>query len=280
MKEEDLKPSSSNNLEANSDFKPVLHGNTECDLDENARFDKSLLELKELSSQLHYAAKYCENSFLKSKEKKMVMENTKEYICRALVTVVDHLGSVSANLESQLLGKQQFFDSEHRMICLQQRLSTCQEYTQKLTLSRLCQSDNLRKHHTRYISLPTSDIEKSSNVSREVDDSLDPKTTLKYSLDATKEIPLFLYANAQKPLLTKLSESDVNCAKKFSIELSSAGLKFPAVLPIRDTFLISIPRNPSFHFQETKKLGRKEQNRKSLQLPWRKSHKIHQGVTT
>ncbi|PIA64941.1 hypothetical protein AQUCO_00100422v1 [Aquilegia coerulea] len=152
MKEE-LKPSTSNNSEANSDFIPVLHGNTECEFDENARFDKSLLELKDLSSQLHYAAKYCETSFLKSQEKKMVMENTKEYICRALVTVVDHLGSVSANLEGQLLGKQQVFDSEHKMVCLQQRLLTCQEYAQKLTLCRLCRSDNFQRHHTRYISL-------------------------------------------------------------------------------------------------------------------------------
>ncbi|PIA64940.1 hypothetical protein AQUCO_00100422v1 [Aquilegia coerulea] len=252
MKEE-LKPSTSNNSEANSDFIPVLHGNTECEFDENARFDKSLLELKDLSSQLHYAAKYCETSFLKSQEKKMVMENTKEYICRALVTVVDHLGSVSANLEGQLLGKQQVFDSEHKMVCLQQRLLTCQEYAQKLTLCRLCRSDNFQRHHTRYISLPTSDIEKSRDVLREVDDSFVPKTTPEYHLDAKKEIPLFLYTNAQKPLLTKLSVSDVNCVEKFSIDMSSAGLisglRFPAVLPVRDTFLISIPRNPSFHFQ-------------------------------
>lgn len=48
------------------------------------------------------------------------MENTKEYICRALVTFVDHLGSVSANLEDQLLNIKQVQDTEARVNCLQQ----------------------------------------------------------------------------------------------------------------------------------------------------------------
>lgn len=48
------------------------------------------------------------------------MENTKEYICRAVVTVVDHLGSVSANLECQLSQTDAFSDTELRIDSLNQ----------------------------------------------------------------------------------------------------------------------------------------------------------------
>lgn len=48
------------------------------------------------------------------------MENTKEYICRAVVTVVDHLGSVSANLECQLSQADGFSDTELRIDSLNQ----------------------------------------------------------------------------------------------------------------------------------------------------------------
>ncbi|KAF9617992.1 hypothetical protein IFM89_039307 [Coptis chinensis] len=188
----------------------------ECEFDADARFGKSLLELKDLSSQLHCAANYCEMSFLKSTEKKMVLENTKEYICRALVTVVDHLGSVSANLEGQFLANKQFSDTECRMSCLQQ--------------------------------VATPDLEKSKDAYRDVDDSLVFRTTEKYHLDTGKEMPLILYTSAQKPSLTKLSSANVSCVQKVTTD-SSSGLKLPPVLPVCDPFLISIPRNPSFHFQ-------------------------------
>lgn len=49
-----------------------------------------------------------------------VVENTKEYICRAVVTVVDHLGSVSANLECQLSQADGFSDTELRIDSLNQ----------------------------------------------------------------------------------------------------------------------------------------------------------------
>ncbi|XP_039138072.1 probable protein ABIL5 [Dioscorea cayenensis subsp. rotundata] len=64
---------------------------------------KSLQELKELRSQLHNAADHCETLFLKAKQKKIVMENTKSYLCQAIVTVIDHLGTVSSKLEQRML---------------------------------------------------------------------------------------------------------------------------------------------------------------------------------
>jgi hypothetical protein len=48
------------------------------------------------------------------------MENTKEYICRAMVTVVDHLGNVSSNLEGLISHTNAFSDAEIRIQCLKQ----------------------------------------------------------------------------------------------------------------------------------------------------------------
>lgn len=49
-----------------------------------------------------------------------VVENTKEYLCRAVVTVVDHLGSVSANLECRISKTNSFSDAELRIDSLKQ----------------------------------------------------------------------------------------------------------------------------------------------------------------
>ncbi|GMH23809.1 hypothetical protein Nepgr_025652 [Nepenthes gracilis] len=70
--------------------------------DDALRFHNSLQELRGLRSHIHHAADYCEMAFLKSKDKKTLMDNTKEYICRAVVTVVDHIGTVSHNLNCRL----------------------------------------------------------------------------------------------------------------------------------------------------------------------------------
>jgi len=48
------------------------------------------------------------------------MENTKEYICRAIVTVVDHLGNVSATLEGLISQTNAFSEAESRIQCLKQ----------------------------------------------------------------------------------------------------------------------------------------------------------------
>ncbi|KAL2500826.1 putative protein ABIL5 [Forsythia ovata] len=74
----------------------------EAQADNATQFNNSLQELKDLSSQLHNAADYCQSTFLNAKHKGIVVENTKEYVCKAVVIIVDHLGSISSNLEYTL----------------------------------------------------------------------------------------------------------------------------------------------------------------------------------
>ncbi|KAF8407063.1 hypothetical protein HHK36_006188 [Tetracentron sinense] len=218
-------------------------------------------ELRDLRSQLHYAADYCEMAFFKAKQKKMVMENTKEYICRAVVTVVDHLGSASANLESRLSQNNEFSETELRINCLKQKLLLCEQYTHKLDLNNVRWDANYPRYHPRYISA-IRNPEKSNGVLREADDSVAADIMYKYKLDKKEEVPLFLYTTyAQKPSLAKISTSDTG-AKKLG---TNSGFELSTLLPIRDS-----PSTPSkarrpFNFQGTRKLGRGAVDRKPVQ---------------
>lgn len=49
-----------------------------------------------------------------------IVENTKEYICRAVVTMVDHLGNVSSNLTSLLSQASSITNIELRINSLKQ----------------------------------------------------------------------------------------------------------------------------------------------------------------
>ncbi|XP_058763903.1 probable protein ABIL5 [Vicia villosa] len=90
----------------------------------------------------------------KSKKKLIlcVMENTKEYICRAMVTVVDHLGNVSSNLEGLISHTNSFSDAEIKIQCLKQRLFSCEQYADKLSISNMQWREKLPRFHTRYLS--------------------------------------------------------------------------------------------------------------------------------
>ncbi|KAL8223242.1 hypothetical protein R6Q57_020641 [Mikania cordata] len=124
------------------------------------KFSQSLQELKDLCSQLHAAAGYSESTFLNSNHKHLVVENTKEYVCRAVVAVVDHLGSVSANLfhnisdaETDTLSK-----TEVKIGLLKQKLFVCQEYSNKLAQAKLTRRAEIPRYNSRYTISPVSNV--------------------------------------------------------------------------------------------------------------------------
>ncbi|XP_010249691.1 PREDICTED: probable protein ABIL5 isoform X2 [Nelumbo nucifera] len=207
-----------------------LAGKMDSDSDDDARFEKSMQELRDLRSQLHYAADYCEKAFLNAKQRKKVIENTKEYICKAVVTVVDHLGSISTNLECQISKNNEVPESELRIDCLKQRLLVCDQYTHKLALTEVRWSKNLPVHHPRYIAPPTPTLDKTNSE-------------LRYKRGTVEEVPLFLYTYAHKLPVDKDFTSS-NGDKKH-------GYKFSKLLPVRDDSSMPVKiRNLSFHFQE------------------------------
>ncbi|XWS69899.1 hypothetical protein CRYUN_Cryun03dG0003200 [Craigia yunnanensis] len=232
--------------------------NKEDDSDEGFRFYKSLQELRDLRSQLHYAADYCETTFLKSEEKKAVVENTKEYICKAVVTFVDHLGNVSANLNHCISKTNAFSEAEFRINCLKQRLLSCEQFAHKLALTRVKWNPNLPRHHRRYLSAPTiATVEKSNEDSRVSIAPSIPKLIDKHELD-TEGVPLFFFTCTDKPSLSKSPSLRSNFDECDSDS---------ALVPVRDGLsVLSKGSNPTFHFQQgNKKLGRKSFYRKPLQ---------------
>ncbi|XP_009803579.1 uncharacterized protein LOC107805256 isoform X2 [Nicotiana tabacum] len=220
----------------------------ESETDDATKFNNSLQELKDLCSQLHHAADYCEKSFLKAEEKKDVVENTKEYLCRAVVTVVDHLGCVSAKLECRIAKIDAASETELRIDGLTQRLATCQQYSQELALSRLCCTTDLSTYHRRYISPPTQHLRRMKEMPSI---PIDNKAVDRDEFEAEEDVPLFLYTYNYKPSLLEDSENS-----SFS----------PPVLPVRDGLSV-VPKaqKSNFEFQEARKLKRNLLN-------WRPMH--------
>ncbi|CAN1241054.1 Protein ABIL4 [Linum perenne] len=189
------------------------------------QFIKSLQELKELQCQLRCAADYWEKSFRNAKEKKKVVEGTKEYVCRAVVAVVDHLGSVSVGLNTTISDKTTGFSrAELRIDSLKQRLLSYELYAQKIGLSRTRWFPILPKLHRRYMSTHITDRDASPVAPRKIGDN-------KLVFEA-QELPLFLYTCSN-------NASSANCTN-FSMTM----------VPVGDTITVcGKGQTATFHFQ-------------------------------
>ncbi|KAK7364032.1 hypothetical protein VNO80_12363 [Phaseolus coccineus] len=232
----------------------------DAEVEEDMRFQKSFQELRGLQSQLHHAADYCETTFLKSEAKRDVMENTKEYICRAMVTVVDHLGNVSANLEGLISETNAFSEAESRIQCLKQRLFSCEQYADKLELTKMRWREKVPRFHSRYLSSPPI-LERSSSERLRDSKTKDPsKVEDKHILDKQEELPLFLYT--QKPYADKnLKPTSVTTLNKHS--------NLTMVVPVRDGLsVLTKVSNPTFHFQGSQKVARHRRSLHGSDILW------------
>ncbi|KAL3839883.1 hypothetical protein ACJIZ3_024474 [Penstemon smallii] len=216
-------------------------------------FDKSLKELRNFSSQLYHAADYCETTFLNSEDKTLVVENTKEYISRAIVTVVDHLGSISANLELHILKSNSVPETEHKIDNLKHRLLTCQHNSHKLALPRFHWTADFSRFHCRYIMPPLTDSAMIMNSTFPRISGNDAKSEKDNQFET--EEPLFLYTYNHKPNLYKNSTRDMDKKNGFST----------TVVPVSDRLSI-LPKtvHSSFRFQEAQKLKRSTINWKMM----------------
>ncbi|MED6133323.1 Protein abil1 [Stylosanthes scabra] len=128
----------------------------EASMERSKSFVNALQELKNLRPQLYSAAEYCEKSYLNSEQKQMVLDNLKDYAVRALVNAVDHLGTVACKL-TDLLDQQTLDVStmDLRVSTVNQKLLTCQIYTDKEGLRQQQLLAIIPRHHKHYI-LPNS----------------------------------------------------------------------------------------------------------------------------
>lgn len=252
-------------------FKTLSFENQEAEpeMEENLHFLKSLQELRELRAQLHHAADYCETRFLKSEKKKDVIENTREYICRAVVTVVDHLGNVSANLEGLISHTNAFSEAESRIQCLKQRLLSCEQYADKLALTNMQWREKLPRFHSRYLSSPPI-LERLS--SEKLSDSKNdvPSKLENHTLKSQEHLPVFM--NPQKP-----------CAAK-NLKPTTATVhghnNMAIVVPVRDGFsVLTKVSNPTFHFQGAPKVPRHRRSLNGSDILWliRRTKRTHES---
>ncbi|KAI3818053.1 hypothetical protein L1987_11855 [Smallanthus sonchifolius] len=115
-------------------------------------FSDSLTDLKNLRKQLYAAAEYFELSYTNDDQKQLVVDTLKDYAIKALVNTVDHLGAVSSKV-NDLLGEKvnEVSQTEHRVSCIQQRLSICQGCFDHEGLAQQSSLINIPKYHKRYI---------------------------------------------------------------------------------------------------------------------------------
>ncbi|KAJ9548714.1 hypothetical protein OSB04_021257 [Centaurea solstitialis] len=177
------------------------HKHPQTESENDNRFNKSLQDLKDLCSQLHFAADSYQSTFLNSNQKQLVVKNTKEYVRNALVTVVDHLGSVSANLDRQLSKAGSIYQTEIKINFLNQKLLSCQDYSHKIAVAKVSSREDYLKYNSRYIKPPVSDVLKLNQSLRNSKDD-------EFKVD--EEVPLFLYTcNNYKPSLLLQSSSSL-----------------------------------------------------------------------
>ncbi|KAL0345230.1 UNVERIFIED_CONTAM: putative protein ABIL1 [Sesamum radiatum] len=205
---------------------------------DNAKvLEKSVKELRDFSSQVYRAADYCETSFLHTQDKRIVLETTKEYISKAVVTVVDHLGGISANLEYSLRNSDSIPQTEHKIDMLKLRIGTCQQQSHKLALERFYLTADFSRHHCRYILPPAKDPEMKNVESRCTKGDVVADDEKRNEFET--EEPLFLHT--------------YNCKPSFQVENSRTDMvknnEFSSpVLPVNDRLAI-LPKAEQLTFQ-------------------------------
>ncbi|KAJ6943685.1 protein ABIL2-like [Populus alba x Populus x berolinensis] len=135
---------------ANGPQEPSNHD--ELLMQQSLLFSDTLKDLKNLRKQLYSAADYFELAYYKEDQKQVVVETLKGYAIKALVSTVDHLGSVAYKVNKfldQEIGEVSAM--ELRFFCTEQRLEACQEFINQGGLSQQSLAIKTPKHHKRYI---------------------------------------------------------------------------------------------------------------------------------
>ncbi|XP_020105414.1 putative protein ABIL2 isoform X3 [Ananas comosus] len=125
----------------------------ELTMQQSLLFSDSLEDLKTLRSQLYSAAEYFESTYTNDDQKEMyvVVNTLKDYAVKALVNTVDHLGSISFKVNGLLHRKfDEVSETELRVSCIERRIRTCQEHTDRQGLSQQSLVITAPKFYKRY----------------------------------------------------------------------------------------------------------------------------------
>ncbi|XP_047332306.1 protein ABIL3-like isoform X2 [Impatiens glandulifera] len=116
-------------------------------------FTDSLKDMRELRKQLYSAAEYFEASYDREEvHKQIVVETLKDYISKAMVSTVDHLGSVAYKVNNFLNDEVLEFSSTNlRFCCLEQKMRGCKEYMDRNGMLQQSLILTFPKYHKHYI---------------------------------------------------------------------------------------------------------------------------------
>lgn len=166
--------------------------------------------------------------------------------------LVDHLGSVSTNLNHRIEKSDRISETELRINCLKQKLDLCDQFNQNFTLTKLRWSMDLPRFYPRYISPPSNSTNNESSLrSREPKQGSEPTdmtSTYSKEFKTDEDMPLFMYTSSNKISLDISPTSPLDIVPK--------GIS--VLMPVHEEFSVApkLIRNPSFHFQESRKIGR------------------------
>ncbi|XP_073526449.1 uncharacterized protein [Phyllobates terribilis] len=139
-------------------FHQQLEDYDEMSMQEFILFDDSVKDLKNLRTQLYSAAEYFELSYTNDNQEQIVVDTLKDYTVKALVNTVDHLGSVTYKVNNVIDGKvDEVSGTELLVSCIEQRLKTCREYTDREGLAQQSSIIDTPRYHKRYI-LPAREV--------------------------------------------------------------------------------------------------------------------------
>ncbi|KAJ9549741.1 hypothetical protein OSB04_022284 [Centaurea solstitialis] len=131
-------------MEAPSNYEEIFMQRT-------LHFADSLKDLRNIRNQLYSAAEFFEDSYLRNDHDQLFLESLKDYVSKALISTIDHLGSVTSKVDSFLDENiDEVFETNLRVLCIEQRLRTCQSYSDHEGFSQQSLVIQIPKYHKQY----------------------------------------------------------------------------------------------------------------------------------
>ncbi|KAK3429509.1 hypothetical protein EUGRSUZ_E01014 [Eucalyptus grandis] len=124
----------------------------ELSMKQSFNFLDSLKDLKHLRKQLYSAADYFELSYNRHDHKQIVVNTLKDYVTRAFINIVDHLGFMTYKVNCLLDDKiEEASAIELRFSCSTCRLRMCEMFIDHGGLSQQSLAIRTPKNHMQYI---------------------------------------------------------------------------------------------------------------------------------
>ncbi|KAK9053050.1 hypothetical protein SSX86_029680 [Deinandra increscens subsp. villosa] len=159
-------------MEAASDYDHPPSNFDEIFMQRSLIFADSLQDLRKVRSQLYSAAEFFEDSYHKTDHDPLLFESIKDYVSKALISTIDHLGSVTSKVNSFLdENVDEAFETNVRVLCINQRLQTCRTFSDHEGLLQQSLIMQIPKYHKQYL-LPEGRFSEAVQAEKSKDEPL------------------------------------------------------------------------------------------------------------